>query len=196
MKTKWILQETDADLNLMSKVLGISPTTANVMANRGLRTKKNALGFLNPSLETASDAMLIKGMPQAVELITETVKTNAKITVYGDYDVDGIMSTTILIKTLRRMGANVDYYIPHRINEGYGLNIEAVKQLHAAGTEVLWTVDNGISAIEEIAMAKELGMKVIVLDHHDPGFTQTEDEREDILPPADVVIDPKQADCP
>jgi len=196
MKTKWILQETDADLNLMSKVLGISPTTANVMANRGLRTKKNALGFLNPSLETASDAMLIKGMPQAVELITETVKTNAKITVYGDYDVDGIMSTTILIKTLRRMGANVDYYIPHRINEGYGLNIEAVKQLHAAGTEVLLTVDNGISAIEEIAMAKELGMKVIVLDHHDPGFTQTEDEREDILPPADVVIDPKQADCP
>jgi len=196
MKTKWIIQETDADLNLMSKVLGVSRITANVMANRGLRTKKTALGFLNPSLETAHDAMTIKGMPQAVELIIEAIEAGTKITIYGDYDVDGVMATTILLKILHRIGANVDFYIPHRIEEGYGLNMEAIRQLHAAGTGLLLTVDNGISAIDEIATAKELGMKVIVLDHHDPGFIETEEGKEDILPIADVVINPKQADCP
>ncbi|MCL2361709.1 MAG: single-stranded-DNA-specific exonuclease RecJ [Defluviitaleaceae bacterium] len=196
MKTKWIIRETDADLSLMSQVLGISPVTANVMANRDLRTKKTALSFLNPSLESAHDGMTIKGMHEALELISYAIEHKEKIMIYGDYDVDGIMATTILLKSLKTLGANVDFYIPHRIEEGYGLNLDAIRQLHKDGAEVLLTVDNGISAIEEIAVAKELGMKVIVLDHHDPGFTETENGREDILPDADVVIDPKQEDCP
>ena len=196
MKSKWILQETDADLALMSKVLQVNPITANIMANRGIRTKKTALNYLNASLDASYDAEAIKGMPEAIKLITDAIKNSTKIVVYGDYDVDGIMATTILLKTLQYMEANVDYYIPHRIDEGYGLNIDAIKHLHASGAEIILTVDNGISAIEEIPIAKELGMKVIVLDHHDPGFTMSEDGRVDILPIADIIIDPKQLDCP
>jgi len=194
--TRWIIKETDADLALMSQVLGITEITANVMANRGLRTKKTALSFLAPSLEKMHDTLEMKGMPEAMALINDAVKSGAKITVYGDYDVDGVMSTVIMLKALGKLGANVDYYIPHRIQEGYGLNEDAVRSLHESGTEILLTVDNGISAIDEIAIANQLGMKVIVLDHHEPGFTKTEDGREDILPQADAIIDPKQASCP
>jgi len=218
--TRWLINETDADLPLMSKVLGISQITANVMANRGLRTKKTAQSFLTPSGDKMHNTLEMKGVPEALALLASAIKAGQKIIIYGDYDVDGVMSTVILYKALRNAGANVDYYIPHRIEEGYGLNIEAIQRLHEAGAEVLLTVDNGISAIDEIAAAIELGMKVIVLDHHEPGFTEAEPDhhepgiteivqgnhepglgetkksRVDILPPATVIIDPKQADCP
>jgi len=196
MKTnRWITQETDADLPLMSKVLGISQIMANVMANRGLRTKKTALSFLLPSLDKMHDPLEMKGMAEAVSLLTKAVSGGTKIVVYGDYDVDGIASTVILVKMLRQAGADVDFYIPHRIDEGYGLNVAAIKTLHEAGTQLLIAVDNGISAIDEIAAANDLGMKVIVVDHHEPGYEETENGREDVLPPAAVIIDPKQADC-
>ena len=196
MKTnRWIIKETDADLDLMSKVLGISPITANVMANRGLRTKKTALSFLHPSMENMHNPHAMKGLPEAITLISKAITDSTKIVIYGDYDVDGVMSTVIMLKTLKAAGADVDYYIPHRIEEGYGLNIPAVEHLHKAGCGLLITVDNGISSIDEIAAAKQLGMTVIVVDHHEPGFTETETGREDILPNADVIIDPKQAAC-
>ena len=196
MKTnRWTLLETDADLPLMSRVLGISEITANVMANRGIRTKKTALNFLMPTMDKLHDTLSMKGVSEALELISEALEAGTKIMIYGDYDVDGIMSTVILYKVLSHAGADVDFYIPHRVEEGYGLNIAAIKHLHEAGCELLITVDNGISAIDEIAEANNLGMKVIVIDHHEPGFTQTEEAREDILPAA-VIIDPKQAGCP
>jgi len=195
MKNRWIIRETDADLALMSKVLGIGEITANVMANRGLRSKNAALSYLMPTVDKMHDTLTMKGMPEALALLAGAIHTGEKIMIYGDYDVDGVMSAVILYKTLSQWGANVDYYIPHRIEEGYGLNIDAIMRLHEAGAEILLAVDNGISAIDEIAAAKELGMKIIVLDHHEPGFTQTEEGREDILPPADVIIDPKQTDC-
>jgi len=197
MKTsRWTIQNTDADLELMSKVLGISQITANVMANRGIRTKNTALNFLQPTMDKLHDILTMKGAAEALDLVTETIKSGKKITIYGDYDVDGIMSTVILYKTLCHAGADVDFYIPHRIEEGYGLNIGAIRHLHEAETELLITVDNGISATHEIAEANKLGMKTIIIDHHEPGFTETEDIRTDILPPAAVIIDPKQADCP
>jgi len=197
MKTnRWTILETDADLPLMSQVLGISQITANVMANRGIRTKKTAQSFLMPTMDRQHDILTMKGVSEALALISEAVQAGTKIMIYGDYDVDGIMSTVILYKALRSAGANVDFYIPHRIEEGYGLNTAAVKRLHEAGTELLIAVDNGISAINEIAEANDLGMKVIIIDHHEPGFTQTESTREDILPAAAAIIDPKQADCP
>ncbi|MCL2526811.1 MAG: single-stranded-DNA-specific exonuclease RecJ [Defluviitaleaceae bacterium] len=192
---RWVLQETDADLQLMSKVLGISPTMATVMANRGLRTKKTALNFLMPSLERMHDPMEMAGTGEAISLIKEAIQAGDKIVVYGDYDVDGITSTVILMKTLQAAGADVDYYIPHRIDEGYGLNIPAINTIHQAGAKLLITVDNGISAIEEVAAANALGLPVIIIDHHEPGFTQEGDTRTDILPAAKVVIDPKQSHC-
>ena len=192
---RWILKETDADLKLMSEVLGVSQITANVMANRGLRSKKAALSFLLPTIDRMYDILAMKGAKKALELIGEAIRHEEKIVIYGDYDVDGIMSTVILYKTLRGAGADVDFYIPHRIDEGYGLNISAIRQLYEDGARLLVTVDNGISAIDEISAANELGLKVIVIDHHEPGFTETEDGREDILPPAAVIVDPKQADC-
>jgi len=196
--SRWIVMDTDADLTLMSKVLGISQITANVMANRGLRTKKTAYNFLMPAMEKMHDVSTMKGVLEAIELIGQAVQAGKKIVVYGDYDVDGIMSTVILHKALSRAGAIVDYYIPHRINEGYGPNIAAILRLHETGAQLLITVDNGISAIDEIATAVKLGMEVIVVDHHDPGFDYTDDKqvRVDILPPATVIIDPKQSDCP
>ncbi|MCL2571694.1 MAG: single-stranded-DNA-specific exonuclease RecJ [Defluviitaleaceae bacterium] len=197
MKTsRWVVLETDADLTLMSKVLGISPVTANVMANRGLRTKKTALNFLAPSSAKMHDTLEMKGVAKAIALLSQAIKEKSKIMIYGDYDVDGVMSTVILYKMLVLNGANVDFYIPHRIEEGYGLNEKAVRQLYEDGVEILLTVDNGISAMNEITIANELGMKVIVLDHHEPGFVETDAGREDELPPAAVIIDPKQADCP
>ena len=196
MKTsRWTILETDADLQLMSQVLGISQVTANVMANRGIRTKNTALSFLMPTMDRLHDIHTMKGVTQALALINEATQAGTKITIYGDYDVDGIMSTVILYKALHSAGANVDFYIPHRIQEGYGLNTAAIQRLHEAGTELLITVDNGISAIEEIAAANHLGMTVIVVDHHEPGFTQDDENREDILPPAAAIVDPKQQDC-
>jgi len=197
MKTsRWTILETDADLKLMSQVLGISQITANVMANRGIRTKNTALSFLMPTMDKLHDNLTMKGVNEALAIISEAIQAGTKIVIYGDYDVDGIMSTVILYKVLHRAGANVDFYIPHRIEEGYGLNIPAIKRLREAGCELLLTVDNGISAIDEIAEANNLGMQVVVIDHHEPGFAQTGDKREDILPPAAAIIDPKQADCP
>ena len=196
MKTsRWTILETDADLPLMSKVLGISQITANVMANRGIRTKNTALSFLIPTMDRLHDIHTMKGVTETLALISNAIEAGTKITIYGDYDVDGIMSTVILYKALSQAGANVDFYIPHRIQEGYGLNHTAIMHLHETGTELLITVDNGISAIEEITEANNLGMTVIVIDHHEPGFTQTEETREDILPPAAAIIDPKQSDC-
>ena len=118
-----------------------------------------------------------------MDLITMAIKKGKKIAVYGDYDVDGVMSTTILSRTIERCGGEVTYYVPHRQQEGYGLNNKAVEQLAAEGVGVLFTCDNGIAAMGEVALAKELGMEVVILDHHEPAFTEgKEGAWRDILP--------------
>ncbi|MCL2386256.1 MAG: single-stranded-DNA-specific exonuclease RecJ [Defluviitaleaceae bacterium] len=185
-ETQWIISETDANLKLMSEVLKISEITACVMAHRGIRTKNIALSFLAPSIDRLRDPMQLKDMSKALQRISAAIESNEKIMIYGDYDVDGIMSTVILYKALRRLNADCEYYIPHRIEEGYGLNIAAVEKLAKKGAKLLITVDNGISAITEVAAAVELGMDTIIIDHHEPVET---------LPPAVAIVDPKQADC-
>jgi single-stranded-DNA-specific exonuclease len=187
MKAKWIKHETDADLKLMAQTLGISEITANVMANRGIRSKKTALTFLAPSVERMRDVSQLKDAEKALERISSAVKNGEKIMIYGDYDADGIMSTVILFKVLQKLGASVNYYIPHRIKEGYGLNAGAVKKIHEGGTKLIIAVDNGISAVEEIELANKLDMDVVIFDHHEPGEN---------LPAAVAIVDPKQADCP
>jgi len=186
MKNKWHIKETDADLALMSKVLGISEITANVMANRNLRTKKIAKTFLSLSLEAMHDVLQMKDMEAVLKRISEAINAKEKIVIYGDYDADGVTSTVILHKILTRLGANVSYYIPHRQEEGYGLNHKAIEKLAAEGTRLIVAVDNGISAVEEVKSANALGMDTVIIDHHEPGAT---------LPPAIGIVDPKQPDC-
>jgi len=179
------MRETDANLPLMAQTLKISEATANVMANRGIRTKNTALAFLAPSIDRLHDALKMKDAEKALTRIAAAIPSE-KITIYGDYDADGIMSTAIFCKLLRRLGANCDYYIPHRIDEGYGLNRGAVEKLAETGTQLLITVDNGISAIDEIALAKSLGIATVIIDHHEPSET---------LPSAEAIVDPHQSDC-
>ncbi|MCL2048211.1 MAG: single-stranded-DNA-specific exonuclease RecJ [Defluviitaleaceae bacterium] len=185
MKARWEIKETDADLKLMSQVLNISEITACVMANRGIRSKNAAISFLSPAPERLHSPMRLKDMQKALEAVREAIPSK-KILIYGDYDADGITSTVILYKLFHKLGANCEYYIPHRIDEGYGLNLATVEKIAEKGVDLLIAVDNGISAVAEIKRAAELGMEIIVIDHHEPA---------EALPPAVAIIDPKQADC-
>jgi len=185
-KSKWQLNETDANLQLMSKVLSISEITANVMANRGIRTKNTALSFLSPTIDSLHDTLEMKDAEKVLQRISEAISKCEKIVIYGDYDVDGIMSTTIMQKILTRLGADVSYYIPHRQEEGYGLGIGAIDKLAASGAELIIAVDNGISAVSEVFHANSLGLDVVIIDHHEQG---------DELPHAIGIVDPKQRDC-
>jgi len=185
--TKWVMRETDANLSLMAETLGISEIASRVMANRGIRSKNAALQFLQPDMGGLRPFFEMLDAEKAISRICLAIRSEEKITIYGDYDADGITSTAILQKMLVRLGANVSYYIPHRIHEGYGLNKNAVQTLAEDGTQLIITLDNGISAIEEVRLANSLGMDTVVVDHHEPG---------DELPPAVAIVDPKQPNCP
>jgi single-stranded-DNA-specific exonuclease len=175
----------------MARSLGVSEVLARAMINRGVTTKSAAAAYLNPSAERLSDASLLPDVGIALSVTLDAVKSGVRIAVYGDYDCDGVTSSVILVKALRRLGADADYYIPSRETEGFGLNRAAVARLSDSGVGLLITVDNGIAAIDEIRLAKSLGMGVVVLDHHEPGFA---DEGGVVLPDADAVVDPKRPD--
>lgn len=188
---KWIINKNDADLKLMSNVLNIDMDVANILANRNIRSKNTAIKFLNPNLKFLCDTFLMKDIDKSMKLILNAVSQQKKITIYGDYDVDGVMSTVILFKTLLQIGAAVEFYLPSRTDDGFGLNIDAIDKICNSGTKLILTCDNGIAAIEEIEYAKKMGMKVVIIDHH---FPNTENEK-DILPSADAIINNKQKDC-
>ena len=194
-RPSWNLLTTDANLALMSQVLGIKKATAAVMANRGIRSKNTALAYLNPG--TAGEpALNMRDVKKAFDRIVLGLRRGERIMIYGDYDADGVMSTVILYKALKMCGADVNFYIPHREEEGYGLNIDAVRTIREADYELLITCDNGIAALAEIDEANALGMDVIVIDHHEPGFVETGEGRQDVIPEALAVVDPKQSACP
>lgn len=193
---RWLLKRTKVNTAEMAKELGIRQATATVLANRELYSRKEARDFLYGGEGAFGDPALMKDMLKGVSLIAQAIQNGRKIAVYGDYDVDGVMSTSILYQTILRCGGQAVFYVPHRQKEGYGLNLKAVEDLAAEGVGVLFTCDNGIAALQEVALAKEKGMTVVVLDHHEPGFTGIGEERRDILPKADAIIDPKQRDCP
>jgi len=184
--TKWIFAETNVDLQLMSEVLGISQTMARVMANRGIRSRNAAIGFLNATRANMRPFTDMTDADKAIACISAAIDAGDKITIYGDYDADGITSTVILYKVLTRLGANVSYYIPHRVTEGYGLNTSAIDQIAAGGTRLIVTLDSGITAMDEIAYGNALGIDTVVIDHHEPG---------EELPAAAAIVDPKRADC-
>jgi len=192
---RWINKENDADITLMSKTLNISPILCEILANRGIRTKNTAIKFLQPSLGFMHDIDQMAGVGIACDIIREGIANGRRFCIYGDYDVDGVSGTLILHKTLLNLGANSQYYIPHREKEGYGLNVAAVEEI-ASHTDVLITIDNGIAAVDEVALAKELGLTVIIIDHHEAAYVEENGMRVEQLPLADAIIDPKRGDCP
>lgn len=164
-------------------VTGLDPVVAQVMCNRGIDTPEKIQNFLNPTLERLSSLDIIPNIQEAAAFVLSVIAAQKRITVYGDYDVDGLTGTTLLMIALQELGAkHLTSYIPHRFNEGYGLNTAAIQQLKNQGTEVLVTVDCGVSNYAEIKLAKELGLQVVVTDHHMPPV---------VLPEADFVINPK-----
>ncbi len=187
LQKKWLIKEFDKDRVIdISKELHISPITAIILYNRGIRETEDIKNFLNADCKCLHDPYLLKNMDKAVERINTAIKNGEKVTIYGDYDVDGITSIAILYKHLSRLGIEVDYYVPDRIQEGYGVNIEALDKIKAKGTSLIITVDTGITAVEETEYAKKLGMDIIITDHH---------ECKEQIPDAYATIDPKRKDC-
>lgn len=193
---KWILKNKCANYQQLANIMDINPIIAKVATNRGMISPELLEHYLNPTIESMHDPMLLEGMTQAIDLIKHSIANNHKISIVGDYDVDGIMSTTILLKGIKRFTENVDTYIPDRVLDGYGINENIVETLYISGTKLIITCDNGVSAFEAISKAKELGMFVIVLDHHE--FKSSLDENGNIKIEyvlADAIVDPQNPKC-
>ena len=175
----------------------VSPMAMRLIRSRAGLSEAEVRAYLYGTLDDLADARLMKGMTEAVELLCQKIQAGATIRIIGDYDIDGVNATHILVTGLRRAGARVDTVIPDRLKDGYGINEHLIEQAKEAGIDTIVTCDNGIAAAKEIAYAKELGMTVIVTDHHEIPYREEPDgTRTTILPPADVIVNPKQADCP
>src|SRR5687767_8080275 len=170
----------------LARELKISPVIARLLAIRGLGNLEDAARFLNPSLEHLHDPMRLAGMAAAVDRLMRAIAQRERIAVHGDYDVDGITSTGILRRALELMGADVVHFIPERLRDGYGLQPAAIDRLHADNVRLVVSVDCGIRGAEAAVRARELGLDLIITDHHEPDAT---------LPAALAVINPKRADC-
>jgi single-stranded-DNA-specific exonuclease len=167
-KKQWVIQPPHQYAGELAKSLKCSPLLAQVLINRGITDIRTGSGFLRPKLNELISPELMPGVESAVSRIKKAVKAREKITIYGDYDVDGITGAAILWQILTLLGADVNYYIPHRIDEGYGLNEEAVQSLAQTGTKLLITVDCGITATESAKLAERMGLDLIITDHHPP----------------------------
>ncbi|MGG7163896.1 single-stranded-DNA-specific exonuclease RecJ [Clostridium ihumii] len=196
MRSKWMLRTTNANLREVGKKVGVNPLIAKIMINRQINTIDEMKKFINPSLDNLYDPFLMKGMDEGTEIIKNAILQNEKIMIYGDYDADGVTSTVILYKALTTCDAEASYYIPDRENEGYGLSTSRLEKMYDEGYRTIITCDNGISAVEQVKRAKELGMTIVITDHHELPFEEQENgERIYKTPNADVVINPKQEDC-
>ena len=192
---KWMLRNRKADLNAMSQKYGISPLLCKLIVNREINDENLLNSYIDPTYKYLHESTNMKDIKKAVEIIKNKIISNKKIRIIGDYDVDGIISVYILYTALKECGANVDYEIPDRIKDGYGINKNIVKIAYDEGVDTVITCDNGISAIEQIEYAKELGLTVIVTDHHDVPFIEEDGVRTFISSNADAIINPKQIEC-
>jgi len=183
----WERQTADpADVDRLSRALGLEPVIARLLAMRGLTDPDAAARFLKPSLDQLHDPSLLAGLPEAMARIRQALASGERIAIHGDYDVDGITSTVILRRTLELLGGNVGHFIPDRLKDGYGLQPETIDRLHAEGAKLVISVDCGIRGEDAALRARELGLDLIITDHHEPGAA---------LPPAFAVINPKRSDC-
>lgn len=193
---RWYLRNVKVDLDHISNKGKISKLLVRILANRGIKDLRSIDSFINPTLDKLHNPRLMKDMEEGVKLVKDSIQKGEKIRIVGDYDQDGNSAILTLLKGIRRCKGRVDYVIPHRIRDGYGLNERIVREAKEDGVNLLITCDNGISALEPVKLAKNLGMKVIITDHHDVGFVEDEDGRKNyLLPEADAIINPKRQDC-
>ena len=192
---KWFIKNKKADFSMIGKQFGISEVLARLIVNRGVKTKEELESYLNPEDSKMHNPLSLKDVDSATDILIQKIKGKSKIRIVGDYDVDGVISTYILQKALTRCGANVDYEIPDRIKDGYGINISIIEEAYKDQVDTIITCDNGIAAIEQIEYAKSLGMTVIITDHHDIPYSMKEEEKVYHVPAADAVVNPKQIDC-
>lgn len=192
---EWRVFSKKADFKAIGERFGIDPVVARIIRNRDVEGDKDIDLYLNGTLKDMFDASLLKDMDRAVEVISESIDSGGRIRIIGDYDIDGICSIYILFKGLKRLGADVDYDVPDRVIDGYGINENLIDAAYSSGARLILTCDNGIAAVEQIAYAKELGMKVVVTDHHEVQYLDDEAGRHYRIPPADAVIDAKRPDC-
>ena len=191
----WVLLRKGADFAHISEKFHISPRIASLIRNRDVIGDEAIAKYLNGTIADLYDGMLMKDMDKAVNVLVERIRAGKRIRVIGDYDIDGIQSTYILLEGFRYLGADVDSDIPDRMKDGYGLNRHLIDRALDADVDTIVTCDNGIAAAEEIAYAKSMGMTVVVTDHHEVPYREEEGERAYLLPEADAVVDPKRADC-
>lgn len=193
---KWMVSAKKADFAKIAETFRIDPVIARIIRNRDIVGDEEINLFLHGTLENLHEPRLLYDMEKAVAFMLSKIAEGAYVRIIGDYDIDGVCAAYILLRGLRFCGASVDTVIPHRIKDGYGLNDHLIEEAHQEGIDTIITCDNGIAAAEQIAYAKELGMSVIVTDHHEVPYEMTEDgKRKEILPPAEAVIDPKQERC-
>ena len=192
---KWVVAAKKADFNLIGRQFHIDPVIARLIRNRDVAGKEKIKEYLLGTIDTIPSPWLMKDMKKAVDILEKKIQQQAKIRIIGDYDIDGVTSTYILLKGLTRIGANVDTYIPDRVADGYGIHEHLIDRAESDKIDTIVTCDNGIAACAEIQMAKEKGMTVIVTDHHDIPYREENGERRVILPPADAILNPKQYDC-
>ena len=191
--TKWVVAAKRADFKEIAQKFGIDQVTARLIRNRDIVGDAAIEEYLNGSLLNLHDPGQMKDMDKAVRILCDKIDEQKKIRVIGDYDIDGIMATYILLQGLNRCGANVDYDLPDRIADGYGISQNLIDLANDEGVDTILTCDNGISASEQIAYARKLGMTVVVTDHHE---LRTGEDGEKILPGADAVVNPHRPDCP
>lgn len=193
---KWTVRNVKFNCEAFAKALGVSNIVARLLVNRDIYKLDDAKSFLNSNIDNFEDYNKLLGMDKAIKIMKDSIDKGEKILIVGDYDVDGVISSYVLYSGLKKCKANVSYVIPDRIKDGYGINENIIKNAHANEIDLIITCDNGISAIDQIKLAKELGLKVIITDHHDVPFVEDEKgERTFILPEGDSVINPKQEDC-
>ena len=192
---KWMVYNKKADFQKIGSEFGIDPVIARLIRNRDIQDMKEIHSYLYGTLAEIPSPWKMKDMERAVQILQKKNTQKKKIRIIGDYDIDGVTATCILLKGLKRLNANVDTYIPDRVKDGYGMHEQLIDKALEDGIDTILTCDNGIAAAAEIEYAKKEGLTVIVTDHHDIPFRDTEDGRIWIIPKADAVVNPKQNDC-
>lgn len=193
-KSKWIYKNLkNPEFQTLAEQFNVHPAIIKILADRGIQGEEAVREYLEADISRVSDGSELTDMQRGVDIIYDAVQVGKHIRIMGDYDVDGVTSTYILYSGLTRLGAKCDKFIPHRITDGYGLHEPAIRDAYDAGVQVILTCDNGIAAANEIKLARELGMTVVVTDHHEVPYTENESgTRHYIIPEADAVIDPKR----
>lgn len=192
---KWFVQTKKADFEHLGKTFQIDPVIARIIRNREVITMEDINLYLNGTLEHLNSPWLLKDMDKAIEIIKEKISEHKKIRIIGDYDIDGVNATYILLRGLKRCGAIVDTDIPDRMKDGYGINESLIERAKEEQIDTIVTCDNGIAAVNQINYAKQLNMTVIITDHHDIPYEEIDGVRSEVYPNADAIVNPKQSTC-